>query len=119
MAGSHLRDAVAQLMSGLQDTDGIVVTYTRGASSVDVTAVPGTTEHQSYGPEGELITSRSADWLVRASDLVLDNQQTLPQRGDTITADGRTWIVLPVGDDRCYRFSDQFRVRLRIYTIEQ
>ena len=69
---------------------------------------------------GVLESFESRDFLVRAADLVLDGQKTLPERGDRVheTQDGTVYIyeVMAPGREPHYRFSDPYRRTLRIHT---
>lgn len=106
------------LLAGLS-AQSVRITYRRGGSTVSLKAVVGRTNHETYGPEGELLSSRSTDWVFRTADLRLAGSPTLPQVGDEIVANGRTYLVRPVGGDRSYRFPDPFRTLLRVYTVEK
>lgn len=94
-------------------------TYRRGGASCLLVATSGRSEHDSYGNDGELLTARTSDWIVRTTDLVLSGVETLPQPGDEIDVNGRTYVVLPAGADRCYRFVDTFRELVRIHSVEK
>ncbi len=51
---------------------------------------------------------------------MIDGERTLPERGDQIIEidDGLRFIyeVLPVGNQKAWRYSDLYRLKLRIHT---
>jgi len=96
------------------------VSYARGSSTVEVQATIGRTEFEQADEYGIVHKVESRDYLIRAADLVLDGQPTLPKRGDQIReTDGTTTIVYEVlspGDEPIFRYSDPYRKALRIHT---
>lgn len=97
------------------------VTYMRGDVAVDVVATLGRsvfTQHDSG--RGAAIRSYSRDFIVSASDLVLDGEQTMPRPGDVIKdqRDGelRVFTVSPFGGEPCYRFTSASESVVRIHT---
>jgi hypothetical protein len=97
------------------------VTFARGASSVSVYAVRGQRNWERSQPSGGVaIGDRSEDWIVLAADLVLSSSVVTPQRGDTITAGGITYRVMPFGpNDQLWAYHDRDRLYLRIHTKER
>lgn len=100
------------------------VTYQRtvdgGDQTVDLNATIGQTVFRlddTY-PSGVRVVSR--DFLVQTSDLVLDGQTVLPQRGDVITevAGVKSYVheVSAPGGEPEWRYSDPQRTTLRIHT---
>jgi hypothetical protein len=99
------------------------VTYRRGDQNVQVQATIGRTIFRLDAPsDGFGVTTRyvSRDYLIRAADLVLNGEQTLPQRGDQIVElNGVTHEVMgPGSGEPDWRFSDPQRLTLRIHTKE-
>jgi len=96
------------------------VSYVRGASTVEVQATIGRTVFEQADDFGIVTKTESRDYLIRAADLVLDGQVTLPKRGDQIReSDGTTTFVYEVlspGDEPVFRYSDPYRKALRIHT---
>jgi len=93
---------------------GETVTYTRYATTVQLTAVRASSRWDVVNPDdGVSMEERSADWLIRADQLNLT-----PQRGDTITdADGTIFRVMPPGDlDRVFMWHNRNQTIYRIYT---
>jgi len=96
------------------------VTYCRGNASVEVQAAVGRTVFEVDSGSAVLEQFESRDFLIRAADLVLNEQQILPERGDHVREeqDGVTYVyeVMAPGREPCFRFSDPFRRTLRIHT---
>jgi hypothetical protein len=96
------------------------VEYLRGSRSVDISATIGKTTFEIDDGYGMLVRHESRDFLVLATDLVLADQSTLPQRGDRIREpQGQQVFVYEVtapGKEPCWRYSDSFRKTLRIHT---
>ena len=96
------------------------VTYVRGEHSVEVQAAVGRTEFEDDNGTGVLEKVESRDFLIRASDLVLDGPAVLPERGDRIREeqDGMLYVyeVMAPGREPCWRYSDPYRRALRIHT---
>ncbi|MEW4530215.1 hypothetical protein [Maioricimonas sp. JC845] len=96
------------------------VTYRRGAESVDVAASIGRTEFEVDDGYGVRQTIESRDYLVLAANLVLSGMQTLPERGDRIeetsAATRFVYEVLAPGQEPAWRYSDPYRLTLRIHT---
>ena len=96
------------------------VVYERGSDSVELSATIGRTEFEQADEYGTVHRIEARDYLVRAEDLVLAGQQTLPQAGDRIREiDGaQTFIyeVMAPGTEPPWRYSDANRRTLRIHT---
>ena len=97
-----------------------VVTYARGAQSVEVSATIGKTTFEVDDGYGVLVRHESRDFLILTADLVLDAEQALPQRGDRIReTQGQQVFVYEVsapGKEPCWRYSDPYRKTLRVHT---
>lgn len=100
---------------------GETVAYTRGASTVAVTAIRGATGWDREAPYGGVRTGdRSTDWIIAAADLVIGGSAITPERGDTIEVDGITFRVMPFGaDNQLWAYHDRDRTVLRIHTKER
>ena len=99
-----------------------VVTYARGAASVDVSATIGKTTFEVDDGYGVLVRHESRDFLILAADLVFDEQQEKSQRGDRIreTQNGKVFVyeVSAPGKEPPWRYSDPYRKTLRIHTTQ-
>jgi hypothetical protein len=96
------------------------VTYCRANNSVQVAATVGKTTFDIDDGYGVVERWESRDFLIAAADLVLDGIAVLPAAGDRIreVQDGRTFVyeVLAPGKEPCWRYSDPYRMTLRIHT---
>jgi hypothetical protein len=96
------------------------VTYVRSAESVEIAATVGRSEFEQADEYGAVRRTESRDYLVRAVDLVIASEQTLPKAGDRIReADGGVTFIYEVmapGTEPPWRYSDPYRQTLRIHT---
>jgi hypothetical protein len=96
------------------------VTYVRGGRAVEVLATIGKTTFEVDDGYGVLVRHESRDFLVLATELALDGQAFLPQRGDRIqeTQGQQTFVyeVTAPGKEPVWRYSDPYRKTLRIHT---
>ena len=96
------------------------VTYLRGSNSVELDAAVGKTLFEIDNGMAVLEKFESRDFLVRAGDLVLNGQRTLPERGDkvreTVAVTVYVYEVMAPGREPCWRYSDPYRRALRIHT---
>lgn len=101
-------------------SDGVDITYRRGAASVSITAVIGQTEFASEIDEQSQATWVARDYLIASADLIIEGLQTLPQTGDTIEEEigGKaiTYEVLSMTSGQCYSFQDVQETELRVHT---
>lgn len=96
------------------------VEYECGGYRVSLAATLGRTMFEVDEGNGVLTQVESRDFLVKASDLVLDGQTVLPERGakirQTIGTVTHVYEVLaPKGQD-VYKLADAHRNTLRIHT---
>ena len=95
---------------------GVAVVYTRGLNSVSLTAIPGAQVH-SVERDGEFHEEiKSRDYLILATELIIDGEETLPQRNDTITEGDQVYKVLWVGGESQWEWTDPQRVIIRVKT---
>ncbi|MEX2388784.1 MAG: hypothetical protein WD534_12975 [Phycisphaeraceae bacterium] len=97
------------------------VTYQRGQASVELPATIGQTVFRLEDGYGQVTRTVSRDYLIRAEDLQLDGEATLPKRGDVIreTDHGTTHVhevMAPDSREPNWRYSDPQRTTLRIHT---
>ena len=96
------------------------VTYVRGESSVEVLAAVGHTVFEVDDGTGVLEQYESRDFIVSASDLVIDGVAITPARGDRIREEqaGTVYVyeVMAPGRFPHAKFSDRSRRTLRIHT---
>jgi hypothetical protein len=96
------------------------VVYRRGELGVTLQATIGRSMYDQDDGEGIVTRSQVRDFLIDTYALLSSIIGTLPRRGDTIVEiDGEhTFIfeVMALGGDPPWRYSDPFRLKLRIHT---
>jgi hypothetical protein len=101
---------------------GTTVTIQRGSLSTTlVPTVLGSQLLKIAGDEGTTQTVRTdKDFFILATDYLIDAEAVEPERHDRIveTIDGVTAVyeVLPYGDEKEFRWADEFRKVYRIHT---
>ena len=117
-----LERGAAWLASKLTTHATQTVTYRRGTASVEVLAVIGKTEFGEGDTQDAVVTHRMRDYLILTTDLVIAGQAILPEIGDRIeeVSNGNKYVqeVLATPSGEVYRYSDSFRIQLRIHTKE-
>jgi hypothetical protein len=95
--------------------DGGTISYV-----VELQATIGRTEFEQVDEFGIVYKLQSRDFLIRAADLVLNNELTLPKAGDRIreTVGAQTFVyeVMSPGGVPPWRYSDPYRRTLRVHT---
>lgn len=120
---SRFDDQLKRGLERLRSVAGKTVTYRRGAQAVALQAVTGQSEYSTVDDAGMPVANQSRDFLVAAAELVLDGEEVEPKVGDVIEElDGtrvRTHIVIALGDDQPWRWSDSGRSTRRVHTKER
>ena len=120
MGGDLLAQGQAWLAAQQKAHASRPVVYRRGGASVTLDATIGKTDFEYTDGYGATIIDQSRDYLILTAELVLGDERTLPQAGDTIEeTDGQqrfTYEVTVMGPEPAYRYSDPGRVQLRIHT---
>ena len=114
--GDLLSDAADWLGNTFSSHVSQSVTYSRGASSVAISATPGETELSTLDVNGFTLDFHSTDFIFPAADLDFGSGVVEPEEGDTISYAGRTYEVLSVPGARHFRYSDPYRTILRVHT---
>ncbi len=87
---------------------------------VELLATIGRTEFEQVDEFGIVHKLQSRDLLIRAADLVLNSELTLPKAGDRVreTVGTQTFVyeVMAPGGDPPWRYSDPYRQTLRVHT---
>lgn len=87
---------------------------------VELLATIGRTEFEQVDEFGIVHKLQSRDFLIRAEDLVLNSELTLPKAGDRVreTVGAQTFVyeVMAPGGEPPWRYSDPYRQALRIHT---
>ena len=79
------------------------------SQSVSVTA--SQVRRQFLDAEGIPVYASVMDFIMNSESLALP-----PEAGDRIEFNGRRYEVAPLDDDRCWRWTDQSRLAVRIHT---
>ncbi len=119
-----MTDLLSQGLSWLEDQRHQHLTrtvmYQRGGDEVELSATIGRTVFEQDDHAGGLTRIESRDFLIRAIDLVLAAETTLPQPGDRIIETDAiatyTYEVMAPGNEPPWRYSDVNRTTLRIHT---
>ncbi len=114
---SMLQTGVAWLQGQRKQSLSQPGMYQRGAAQIpNLMATPGETVFTLATEETIRLAENQVDWIVTASDLVIDGAVTLPQTGDSYTTGGMTYEVMqPDGVSQPYRL-DPTGQQLRIFT---
>lgn len=113
-----LAEGAAWVAAKLIEFTSCEVEYRRGSQAVTVRAALGHTKYEQADASGIVTSIEARDYLIRASDLVLGGFRILPEAGDLIVEEAATHVVLPLPNEEHFRFSDPYRVILRIHTKE-
>ncbi len=115
-----LRLGQAWLAKKLSQFASREIIYRRDDKLVILQAMIGKTKGEQDVGDGLVLETEIRDYLIDTKDLVIDGERTLPERGDQIIEidDGLRFIyeVLPVGNQKAWRYSDPYRLKLRIHT---
>lgn len=115
-----LRDGSNWLQQQRKQHFSTKVTYRRDKDSVDVQATIGRTVFEQADTQGTLIRTEVRDYLIDASDLVLDGKPITPSAGDRIEefVGNQKFVneVMSIGGEPPWRYSDPYRTTYRIHT---
>ncbi|MEO1617635.1 MAG: hypothetical protein AAFV88_17425 [Planctomycetota bacterium] len=96
------------------------VVYQRDDVTVELPATIGKSEYEQDDGDGVITRAQVRDFLINTKDLLQSAIATWPRRGDRILeTDGDTTFVyelMSIGNEPPWRYSDPFRVKLRIHT---
>jgi hypothetical protein len=93
----------------------VAITYTRGATSVSLTAIVEPNQFDQLTELGATKTERRG-FLIETSTLDLGSGVTQPQIGDLITDAGRTYIVPKQSELPRWEYADEDRLMIRVNT---
>ena len=112
-----LDTAMGWLNTTLKTSAGNTIVYQRGSSTVSITAPVGASDGERMDTNGTVYSFLSTDFLIKATDLVLDGEIAIPQRGDLIVWNSCTYTVLaPKSGEKPYRESGPGGSVLRVHT---
>lgn len=114
-----VRDRLKYIGQRQNAVRGEPISYSRGAATVYLTAVPGHTDVQDLIPETIVTVARYVDFIFAAADLFLPGLGiVLPLPGDKIVWEGNLYVVTaPTASDDVYNFTTMYRDRLRVHTL--
>lgn len=115
-----LRSGQAWLAGKLTQHASRHVVYRRDELGVELSATIAKSEYEQDDGDGIITRAQVRDFLIDTDSLLLSIIGTLPRRGDRIVEiDGDTTFifeVMSIGSDPPWRYSDPFRIKLRIHT---
>lgn len=115
-----LRDGQAWLAEKLKMHASRLVIYQRDDAEAELPATIGRSFYEQDDGEGIVTRSQVRDFLIDTADLLLSPIGSLPKRGDWIleTENGTTFTyeLMSLGGEPAWRYSDPFRLKLRIHT---
>jgi hypothetical protein len=98
---------------------GVPVTYARGELAATIRMVPGRNARVILADYGVLVGERrNRDWLIEAAMLKLGGEVVIPDRGDEIVMDGKTYQVIGDQGSPHWHYSDPYDQILRIHSVE-
>lgn len=89
--------------------------YGRGGQTAQVPVTPGRSGYEVDDGTGLRVQGAVTDFLIDAADLADFGE---PQAGDRITFNGTTYEVMPLGGEGHWRWSDPYRITMRIHSRE-
>lgn len=113
---SAFADAITASMTTVNAAAGETITYTRGLSSVEVTATRGQRQLALVDEAGAETVFHATDFLCLASAIDFGAGQVEPAPGDSIEADGITYQVADEAGAKHFDYRDAARTLLRIHT---
>jgi len=111
-----IKNAMVWLEAQRREHLSIPIIYRRGDASAAITATVGKTVFKVTDDYGRYQHIESRDYLVNASELILEGQSILPQSGDEIEENGFIYEVMAPNGEPEWRYSDSYRQCLRIHT---
>jgi hypothetical protein len=117
---SVLSDIVAAGLSVARQLAGETVLYIRGAHSLELTeAKPRGGKRPEERERGIVLQVEELEWLILASELILNGTATKPARNDRIEwtkgATKYTYTVLPTEADQVWRWADRGQSHFHVY----
>jgi hypothetical protein len=115
-----LREGQQWLSEKLTQHASRQVIYRRGQLGVELAATIGRSDYEQDDGEGIVTRSQVRDYLINTQDLLDSIIGSLPRRGDQIVElennQSFTFEVMALGGDAPWRYSDPFRIKIRIHT---
>lgn len=79
-----MSDGLSALHPLMNTHASVEITYARDGSSVTLNAVPGMLVNEQRGGQVVVDVTRR-EWFILTADLLIDNDEILPERDDSIT----------------------------------
>jgi hypothetical protein len=117
-----LDDGMSMLRESLMASETKSITYTRGASSVTLDAVPGETRSMNAEYGGAVYETKSLTFIIKSADLILGGVEVLPAQGDLIECNGVDYEVRSDGGNNPWSYvrdPDRTMIRIRTKAISQ
>lgn len=115
-----LQNGLAWLSQQLTAHASRAVIYRRDALSAELRATIGRSLYEQDNGEGVITRSQVRDYLIDTSELMNSVIGSLPRRGDQIIELENncqyTFEVMSLAGEPPWRYSDPFRLKLRIHT---
>lgn len=113
-------DGLSFLADTLIDNASKSITYSRGAYSVTLDAVIGSSLLRLTDGQGQTFIERTdRDYLFKPADLVLNGSTTIPMRGDriteTVSGTSKVFEVNPPDGEPPWRYSDPHQKLFRVH----
>lgn len=115
MATSAMAAAAVASYKAQRQMGGVDITYARGADSVSLSVVPGALSDITDANGNQ---KRFKDFLILASELILDSSTVTPNRKDVITFNGSTYKVTGEGGEPPWRYSDPYEQIIRVHAAK-
>ena len=122
MASSARAQAQLRAYESNRIAAGVAITYHRAAASVPLIAIPGTTTMDVVDADGTTVKVKVRDFLIKASELILDSIVINPARSDQIKEvigdDEHTMEVIGPAKADCFAWHATDGSVLRVHTKE-
>lgn len=101
----------------LHDHAAREIVYRRGTDEIETKGLVGVSHLDSDTGDGAVTRFEVTDYLVRASELSIDDVPLLPEPGDQIddVLLGKTFEVFSPRQNDCFSFVDNSEITLRIH----
>ena len=119
-----LKNGAAFLSEKRNESMAEAIVYRRGSMpggvEIPINAALGRTQYETINPDGIGVDTESTDFIIRAADLDLGEGPVEPDEGDQIDwvkgATTYTYILRRDGSEKAWRYSDDFKIDIRIHT---
>lgn len=113
---SRASDQIAVTLDRLIAVQGTAIAYSRGESSVEISAIPENASYETVSDEGIVDRMELRDYLIVASDLVLSEAVVRPARGDLLTEGEDVYEVMDLSGEGPWTWDDDYKTAYRVHT---